>query len=98
MSQFSLLTSEAEADLAEAFDWYEQQQRDLGREFVAKVEEYLDRILRNPRQYQEVHQGVRRAVMSRFPYSLFYLLDEGEVVVLAVEHQARHPERWKKRL
>jgi len=36
--------------------------------------------------------------MSRFPYSLFYLLDAGEVVVLAVEHQARHPERWKKRL
>ena len=97
MRRSSLLSSEAEADLAEAFDWYEQQQRDLGREFVAKVEESLDRILSNPRQYQEVRQGVRRAVMNRFPYSLFYLLDEGEVVVLAVEHQGRHPERWKRR-
>jgi len=60
VSRFSLLTSEAEADLAEAFDWYEQQQRNLGREFVAKVEEYLDAfsgIPGNIRRYIRAYAG-----------------------------------------
>lgn len=98
MRPFSLLTAEAEADLERAFDWYEGQQPGLGSELVAKVEEYLDRIVSNPQQYQEVHHGVRRAVLSRFPYSVFYLLDAGEVVVVAIEPQARDPEHWKSRL
>jgi plasmid stabilization system protein ParE len=91
------LTREAEIDLAEAVDYYEAQLSGLGHEFVAAVEQQLERIVENPAMYQVLHRGVRRAVMRRFPYGVFYLVEEA-VVVLAIEHQARDPEHWKQRL
>ena len=93
-----VLTPEAEADLGDAFAWYEEQVPGLGREFVLTAEEHLVRIGSNPLQYQQVYRGVRRAVMRRFPYAVFYMVEESVAVVLAVQHQARDPEHWKRRL
>lgn len=98
MRPHAQLTREAETDLAEAFDYYEAQLLGLGHEFVATVEEQLERVMDNPAQYQVLHRGVRRAVMRRFPYAVFYLAEGDAVVVLAIEHQARDPEHWKQRL
>jgi plasmid stabilization system protein ParE len=96
--RYAQLTREAEADLAEAFEYYETQLAGLGHEFVATVEQQLERIVGNPAQYQVRHRGVRRGVMRRFPYAVFYLVEGEAVVVLAIEHQARDPEHWKQRL
>ena len=41
-----------------------------------------------------VHGEVRRAVVSRFPYAVFYRVDPKRVVVLAVLHMARDPKLW----
>lgn len=67
MRPHAQLTREAEADLAEAFDYYEAQLPGLGHEFVATVEHQLERVVENPAQYQVLHRGVRRAVVRRFP-------------------------------
>lgn len=98
MRPHAQLTREAESDLAEGFDYYEAQLPGLGHEFVATVEQQLERVVENPAQYQVLHRGVRRAVLRRFPYAIFYLAEEGALVVLAIEHQARDPEHWKQRL
>lgn len=52
----------------------------------------------NPLQYEVRYRSVRRAVMRRFPYAIFYLFEGESIVVLAVEHQARDPEHWRQRL
>ncbi|TFH03807.1 MAG: type II toxin-antitoxin system RelE/ParE family toxin, partial [Spirochaetales bacterium] len=52
---------------------------------------------RNPRQFPVVHNGVRRGLMKRFPYQVFFLGDNQRVVVLAVFHAKRNPERWQNR-
>jgi len=70
--RYAELTPEAEADLAEAYDYYEGQISGLGRDFVATLEKQLERVVENPSQYQAIHRGVRRAVMRRFPYAVFY--------------------------
>ena len=98
MKPYPVLTAEAEADLDEAFAWYQQQVEGLGHRFLASVEDQFERILENPRLYQEVGQQVRRALTRRFPYPVYYLLEDGTVVVLAVLHQARDPDHWRRRL
>jgi toxin ParE1/3/4 len=42
--------------------------------------------------------GVRRFVMSRFPFALPYLVIEEQVVVLAVAHLRRRPGYWLRRI
>jgi hypothetical protein len=56
-----------------------------------------DRLLEQaPLLYAEVISSVRRALLPRFPYGLFYAVRGDLVHVLAVLHDARNPSRWPK--
>jgi len=87
----------AEADLAEASHWYEQERESLGREFVAAARAFMHHICEFPGAYPMVQDEMRRANMRSFPYSVFYVLEDDTVSVLAVMHTSRHPDRWKRR-
>ena len=88
---------EAEAELAEAVDWYETRGKGLGADFMRAVDAALAAIQRNPNQYQIIKGRIRRAVLRRFPYSLIYVASEHEVTVLACFHGRRNPQRWIER-
>ncbi|MCH9010466.1 MAG: type II toxin-antitoxin system RelE/ParE family toxin, partial [Chloroflexi bacterium] len=59
--------------------------------FSLCIEEVLDKVERSPEQYPVIHRGVRRALIRRFPYGIFYLLKEETIVVVAVFHGSRDP-------
>ena len=92
-----LLEPEAKADLAEAFDWYESRRRGLGSEYLAEVARVLESVERNPEAYPIVHGQTRRALVRRFPYAVFYVVDPALVAVTAVMHGRRDPRRWQER-
>lgn len=97
MSLPLIITPEAEADLAEAKAWYNRQREGLGEEFVLCVEEALERIRRSPKGASEVFPGVRRVVVRRFPYGVFYRVDPDQMAVIAVYHSHRDPRGWQQR-
>jgi plasmid stabilization system protein ParE len=92
-----LLEPEAQADLGEAFLWYETQRLGLGSEFLAEVALVLERIERMPEAFAIVRSQTRRALLHRFPYAVFYVLDPDIVAVTAVMHGRRDPRRWQDR-
>jgi plasmid stabilization system protein ParE len=92
-----ILQPEAEADLAEAKKWYDGRQEGLAEEFKLGVEEVLDRIQRMPESHPEIYKGVRRCLARRFPYAVFYRVEEARTVVIAVMHTRRDPNRWRSR-
>lgn len=47
-----------------------------------------------PELFARVHGNVRRVIVSRFPYAVFYQVEADRIVVLAVLHTARDPESW----
>jgi toxin ParE1/3/4 len=70
-----IVRCEAEADLSAAYQWYEQQVRGLGAEFLLCVDAVMASIERNPQLYPVVHRGViRRSLTRRFPYGVFLFL------------------------
>jgi plasmid stabilization system protein ParE len=92
-----IIRPEAEAELAEAFDWYEEQLRGLGSEFLISVDATVHAITRNPRQFAKIHKDVRRALLHRFPYGVFFLVEDTRIIVLAFFHAKRNPKRWRER-
>src|SRR3989442_13225931 len=92
-----LLEPEAQADLAEAFAWYEEQRTGLGSEFLAEVAHVLDSIERGPEQHAIVRGQTRRALVRRFPYAVFYVVDPELVAVTAGMHGRRDPRRGAER-
>jgi plasmid stabilization system protein ParE len=89
---------EAEADLADAFAWYEERGRGLGDRFLFSVEAALAAIQRHPESFLVVHKHVRRILLRRFPYAVFYTVDESSVTVFGVFHCRRDPGRWQERV
>ena len=87
----------ARADVADAFVWYEQQRPGLGSEFLAEVARVLDAIEQHPGQHAIVRGNTRRALVHRFPYGIFYVIDPDEIAVTAVLHGRRDPRRWQGR-
>jgi len=98
MSGKLIIRPEAEADLTEAFEWYEARVSDLGLEFIRAVDSLFNSIIRNPQAFPIVYKSVRRALTRKFPYEVFFMVDPDSVVILAVFHAKRSPQRWQERI
>jgi toxin ParE1/3/4 len=92
-----LIRPEARADVAEAAAWYETQEEGLGREFLRAFRAATDPLRRNPLHYQIVFEEMRRVLLRRFPYGVFFEVHATDVVVLGCMHGARDPEAWQRR-
>lgn len=88
---------EADADLQEARAWYDRISLDLGERFALAVEATVEAIALHPLQFPVVHRGRRRAGVRRFPYGIFFEVQEHRIVVIACFHGARNPKRWQLR-
>jgi len=91
------LRPEAEMDAEEAARWYEQQCAGLGDDFLNEISRILGVISDNPGMYPVVHGDTRRALIRRFPFGIYYQVEEEAIVVVAVMHGSRHPKRWQRR-
>lgn len=98
MSPRLIVRPEAEAEMAEAFDWYEDRVPGLGSEFLLCVDAVFSAIQRTPQQYPRVHKTARRAMSRRFPYEIIFVEDDQRVVVLSVFHAKRNPKHWRERI
>jgi toxin ParE1/3/4 len=92
-----VLRDEAQAEFDEAFDYYEGQRAGLGVDFADRVQQVFDRISVNPQMHVVVFADIRKAVVTRFPYCVFYRSDAVRVEVIAVFHSKRDPSIWQGR-
>ncbi|MBS1622672.1 MAG: type II toxin-antitoxin system RelE/ParE family toxin [Bacteroidetes bacterium] len=89
--------SKVEKDLAESFDYYEEQSVGLGADFLLAVDAALSQIQREPLIFQKIYKQKRKVNLKRFPFGVFYVVVKHQVIILAVIHLMRDPKEWKKR-
>ena len=98
MTQYRLLSEPpADLDVEAAFEWYEHERAGLGLEFLDELRATYNRIAAGPFKYQELRGGIRRALLRRFPYAVYFAIDGDIVVVVAVLHASRDPAEWQRR-
>lgn len=97
MKRIVRLREEADRDLTAAASWYEQQRVGLGHDFLDEALAALHRVAAQPLTYPVVHRNTRRALMTRFPFGIYFRVEESRIVVVAVVHGSRHPSRWQTR-
>lgn len=97
MKRRLVIRPEAESDIGDAAAWYERERQGLGLQFIAELDRVLGRIGESPYQFPEIDQGVRRGLLHRFPYAVYFEVHEEDVEVRAVLHLHRHPDTWKRR-
>lgn len=91
MTRKLVLSIQALDDLAAAREWYNDMRAGLGEDLVLCVEHVLDRIVETPEAFPEYLPDVRRALVRRFPYGVFYRVRLSRVEVEAVFHMRADP-------
>jgi toxin ParE1/3/4 len=90
-------TTAAEADVDGVLSWYRERGHDLADQFLLSLDQCLEAIQASPQAFPVVHRTIRRTLLRRFPYCVFYIVSKQEIVVLACLHGHRDPTVWKSR-
>ena len=88
------------AEYEAAAVWYGERSHEGALGFVALVDDAIFGIRELPRAWPTWpgHADVRRRVLRRFPYSIVYVVEQSEIVIVAVAHHKRRPGYWLSRL
>ncbi len=83
----------AEADLREAFQWYESKRAGLGDQFLLEIEAAIQSLKTDPERRPFYYREFRRLLTQRFPYKIFYRAENGRVTIFRVLHVKREQSR-----
>lgn len=89
---------EADVEMISAARYYETQQTDLGKRFLASVQDAINRIQVNPLLYQEIEAYVRRCLTKTFSFGVVFRIMSDQHVIITVMHLRREPGYWKSRV
>ena len=90
---------EARLEARSAASWYRERSSEAARSFTSAVAEGMQAIRERPEAWPTWRRAdVRRKVLHKFPYSMFYIVERGVVVIVAVAHHKRRPGYWIPRL
>lgn len=89
---------DAQNDLEEAVIWYEEERKNLGKDFSEEVYLKIESIIQNPKLYQATFKNIRTAVLDQFPFSIFYFMKNKYIHIIAIIHQSRNPYLVKNRI
>lgn len=89
MSYELLVAVSAKRDIAENWAYY----KDFGKadRFLGAIDLAFEQIAHRPFMFPVAYETVRRALLRRFPFSVFFVVEGGHAVVLAVHHMRRDP-------
>lgn len=90
------ISEAAENDISEAFLWYEMQKENLGFEFEKYLVKTIDHIQQKPDLIQIRYNKIRVAFLNKFPYGIHFVISNNQVLIVAVFHTSRDPEKWPK--
>src|SRR5947209_6986971 len=97
MRRRTFVRPEAQTDIREAARWYEDREFGLGLRFLREVRTSLQHIADNPLMFPVIEEDVRRSLLQKFPYSIYFVNESEAIAIIAVLHQHRRPGAWKSR-
>ncbi len=83
---------EIEEDIINGYVWYETKSRGLGEDFLRMFYACANEISWNPLLYSKVYQDFRRRLFRRFPYAIYFTIENEQVIVFGLFHCARNPQ------
>jgi len=82
---------EVEQDALAGYQWYEKQSPGLGEDFLRVFYASASELPQNPLLYPQINDQFRRRLLKRFPYALYFTVENDKVIVVGLFHCARDP-------
>lgn len=88
----------AEAEVDEAVTYFDEQRTGLGERFEQDLLATVSFVTTHPFSGKPISKLVRKFPLRTFKYNLVYVLDDEELIIVAVAHHRRRPGYWHGRL
>jgi toxin ParE1/3/4 len=98
MTRRIVFRDDAEAEMREAADWYNEKSVGLGNDFLKAIDTAVRRIAQRPQLFQKVHRDIRQCIVRQFPYVIYFREDKDLIDIVAVVHGRRSPRVWRRRV
>ena len=82
----------AEIDLQQSIQFYNEQKEGLGDKFAIMLNDTLERIIKNPNQFPLAYRNIKKAQLERFPFIVFFVIEQSTCYILGIFHSSRNPE------
>ena len=92
-----IIQPQAELELDDAYNYYDEQKIGLGFDFLEQFVDVLEILENNPFLFQKIDGEKRRAFIRKFDYNVIFVIKGNEVFILAIMHGSRSPKRWSER-
>ncbi len=92
------LSESAEKDFESSYKYYEAESPKVAEKFLKTVDKQIERISKNPDSYPVVHKDIRKSVIKRFPFLIYFQIKLAIIQIIGIFHTSRNPEIWKKRI
>ena len=92
-----LFHPDAEMELREAANYYDDCQTGLGLDFAEEVYAAISRIIKYPDAWSRLSSNTRRCLTNRFPFGIIYQVKSDNLYIIAIANLHRRPEYWKER-
>jgi hypothetical protein len=89
---------DAEQELNQAVDYYNDCQPLLGWDFSREVYFTIQNILAYPKAWAPLSKNTRRCLVNRFPFGVIYQIVKNDVFIIAIMQLNRKPGYWQNRI
>jgi len=84
----------AKLEFHDSIKYYETQQKGLGKRFDSSIQKSINTILEFPNAFHKIDDNIRKYVVDKFPYNIYYLIEEDTIVILSIASQRKDPLYW----
>ena len=92
------LSDEAEVDFDKSYEFYSEDSPKVADTFFKQINLSFDNIKQNPKSFPIAHKDVRKYVVKKFPFVIYFRIVHTVIQVIAIFHTSRNPEIWNERI
>ena len=98
-NNFSIeLSDDAEIDLKSSFEYYFYEDSQVADSFFKQINISFEEIKQDPEMFPIVYGSIRKYVLKKFPFVIYYRIDNVIVQIIAIFHTSRNPQIWNERI
>ncbi len=91
------ISNDAESDFDNSYEFYFEENQKVADIFFNRINLSIESIKKNPLSFPIAYRNVRKFVVKKFPFVIYYQIVESVVRVIAIFHTSRNPEIWNDR-
>ena len=90
-----VMSTRAQAEVADSWLWYEEREVGLGDRFVGAVKQKLKVISENPEMFPLKQKPFRETIIAIFPFVVVYKVNKKQklIEIISIFHTSRSPRK-----